>query len=142
MRVRVLFKRFDPTQPALRSGYPGDAGTDLLAAVGLTVGPGETARVATNLALALPEGYYGLVTGRSGLAAQGILVHQGTVDQGYRGRIDVVLTNLGQQPFAVAPGDRIAQLIVLAFAAPAFEEVDELPPSPRGAQGFGSSGLR
>lgn len=142
MTVRVLYKRLDPRQPALRQGYPGDAGTDLLAAVALALAPGETARVPTNLALALPPGYYGMITGRSGLAAQGILVHQGTVDQGYRGRVDVVMTNLGKQPCIIAPGDRIAQLVVLAFATPEFEEVDELPPSPRGDQGFGSSGLR
>lgn len=142
MKVRVLFQRFDPRQPALREGYPGDAGTDLLAAAALTLAAGQTARVPTNLAVALPPGYYGMVTGRSGLATQGVLVHQGTVDQGYRGRIDVVVTNLGAQPFAVAPGDRIAQLVVLAFATPEFEEVAELPPTSRGDQGFGSSGVR
>lgn len=141
MNVRVQYKRLDPGQPALRQGYPGDAGTDLLAGAALTLGPGETARVPTNLALALPPGYYGLVTGRSGLAAQGVLVHQGTVDQGYRGRVDVVMTNLRQESFAIAPGDRIAQLIVLAFATPDLEEVSELPPSQRADRGFGSTGV-
>jgi len=108
----------------------------------MVIEPGATARVPTNLALALPEGCYGLVAGRSGLNALGILTHIGTIDQGFRGQIQVAMTNLGQEAFVVKPGDRIAQLIILPLLFPTFVEVEELPPSERADRGWGSTGPR
>jgi dUTP pyrophosphatase len=123
----------------------GDAGFDLRCVEGFALAPGERAVVGTGVALALPEGTCGLVVPRSGLAARhGISVVNGPglIDPGYRGEIRVVLVNLGAEPYAGEPGDRIAQLLLVPFAAPETRVVDELPASAdgRGTGGFGSSG--
>ena len=138
--MEVRYKRFDRNLPGYLRAYPTDAGADLVAVEEITIQPGDTARVPTNLAVALPEGCYAVVSGRSGLNAQGILTHVGTVDQGFRGQISVAMTNLSSQPFLIRRGDRVAQLVVLPFVAPSFIEVGELPPSPRADRGWGSSG--
>jgi dUTP pyrophosphatase len=110
-----------------------------------TLAPGGRATLGTGVALALPPGVAGLVTPRSGLAADhGItcLNAPGLIDPEYRGEVRVVLHNTGAEPFEVAPGDRIAQLVLVAFHAPELRVVDALPDSPRGEAGFGSSGRR
>jgi dUTP pyrophosphatase len=123
--------------------YAGDAGLDLAAADGLTIGPGERAVVGTGLAVAIPEGYTGLVVPRSGLAARhgiGKVNSPGVIDAGYRGEVRVVLHNTDlQAPFTVEPGMRIAQLLVVPVPPVQLVEVDELPASERGERGFGSS---
>ena len=109
----------------------------------VTLGVGERALIPTGIAVAIPSGYAGLVTPRSGLAArQGLTVLNGPglVDSGYRGEIKVTLINLGSEPVTVARGDRIAQLVVVAVEAQELIPVAELPASPRGAGGFGSTG--
>jgi len=124
--------------------HPGDAGADLHAAVELTLLPGQRALVPTGVALAIPEGFVGLVHPRSGLAARhGITIVNapGTVDAGYRGEVLVNLVNLdASEPFTVRRGDRIAQLIVQQVAQADFVEVDSLPDSSRGDTGHGASG--
>jgi dUTP pyrophosphatase len=124
---------------------PHDAGYDLASIEAVTVAPGERRLVGTGVAVAIPPGLAGLVTPRSGLAAtHGIhpLNAPGLIDPNYRGEIKVALHNAGAEPFAVAVGDRIAQLLLVPVWTPALAVVDELPPSPddRGAAGFGSSG--
>jgi len=124
---------------------PGDAGYDLHAAEAFSLWPGERVTAPTGVAIALPPGIAGLVVPRSGLAAShGISVVNGPglIDPNYRGEIKVVLVNLGDSRFEAAPGDRIAQLLLVPFVGPAACVVDELPPSgdDRGANGFGSSG--
>jgi dUTP pyrophosphatase len=123
--------------------YAGDAGLDLAAADGLTIGPGERAVVGTGLAVAIPEGYTGLVVPRSGLAARhgiGKVNSPGVIDAGYRGEVRVVLHNTDlEAPFTVEPGMRIAQLLVVPVPPVRLVEVDELPASERGERGFGSS---
>jgi dUTP pyrophosphatase len=108
------------------------------------LGPGERATIGTGLAVAIPEGYAGFVQPRSGLAARhGITIVNapGLVDSGYRGEVMVVLLNTDrEQPFAVEPGMRIAQLVLLEVPAVGVEIVDELPESDRGSRGYGSSG--
>jgi dUTP pyrophosphatase len=99
--------------------------------------------VPTGIAVAVPDGYAGLVVPRSGIAARhgiGVVNGPGLVDAGYRGEINVILVNHGSEPFTINRGDRIAQLVVLPVAVQEFVEVDELPPSPRGDGGFGSTG--
>jgi dUTP pyrophosphatase len=122
----------------------GDAGADLHAAVELTLLPGQRALVPTGVALAIPEGFVGLVHPRSGLAARhGITIVNapGTVDAGYRGEVLVNLVNLdASEPFTVRRGDRIAQLVVQQVAQADFVEVDSLPDSSRGDTGHGASG--
>jgi deoxyuridine 5'-triphosphate nucleotidohydrolase len=134
------YRRSAPELPAYSRSHADDAGADLIAAEDKTLAPGESGRIATNLAVALPASHYGLVSGRSGLNSRGILCHVGTIDSGYRGFIAVALTNLSAEPFVVQRGDRIGQLVVLPFALPRFDEVAELPLSDRGEKGWGSSG--
>ena len=117
---------------------------DLRAAEDVTLAPGGRAVVGTGVAVAVPDGYAAFVHPRSGLAARhGItLVNApGTIDAGYRGEVRVVLLNTDPvDPFTVRRGDRIAQLVVQPVVRVRFEEVAELPDSPRGQGGFGSSG--
>ena len=126
--------------------HPGDAGADLVAAESLTIGPGERALVGTGVSIALPDGYAAFVVPRSGLAAKhGITIVNapGTVDAGYRGEIKVTLLNTDKsEPFEIAVGDRIAQLIVVPVAHAEFVRVERLPGSQRGEGGFGSTGVR
>ncbi len=125
--------------------HADDAGADLCAAEALIIAPGERALVSTGVAIALPEGYAAFVVPRSGLAAKrGITVlnSPGTVDAGYRGEIKVTLLNTDHsQPFEVAVGDRIAQMIVTPVSRAVFVPVSELSDSVRGTGGFGSTGV-
>ncbi|MDQ1576574.1 MAG: dUTP pyrophosphatase [Microbacteriaceae bacterium] len=131
-----------PIVPAY--AHPGDAGADLCAAQALTLEPGERATIGTGVSIALPEGHVGFVVPRSGLAARhGITIvnSPGTVDAGYRGEIRITILNTDRSmPYAVAVGDRIAQLIVMPVSRARFVPVDTLPESQRGDAGFGSTG--
>ena len=124
---------------------PGDAGYDLRCVSGFSLWPGERVTVPTGVAIALPPGVAGLVVPRSGLAARhglSVVNGPGLVDPNYRGELRVVLVNLGDARFEAAPGDRIAQLLLVPFVAPDLLVVNELPPATddRGENGFGSSG--
>ncbi len=121
------------------------AGVDLLAAVEapMEIGPGARRLVPTGISIALPPGYEAQVRPRSGLAlAHGVtlLNSPGTIDADYRGEVGVILVNLGEAPFLLRRGDRIAQLVVAPVARLAWRESESLPPSARGAGGFGSTG--
>jgi len=124
---------------------PGDAGADLRASEALVIPAGERRTVATGTAIALPDGYVGLVHPRSGLAAKhGITVLNapGTVDAGYRGEIKVTLLNTDlKSEFRIEIGDRIAQIVFQAVEKAKFIEVTSLPDSSRGEGGFGSTGV-
>jgi dUTP pyrophosphatase len=137
-------RRLDPDLPLPAYAHPGDAGADLRAAEEVVLPPGGRAVVRTGMAVAVPDGFAAFVHPRSGLAAgHGItLVNApGTIDAGYRGEVKVVLLNTDPaQPFKVSRGDRIAQLVVQPVARVCIVEVDELPPTPRGDGGFGSTG--
>ena len=126
--------------------HPGDAGADLVSTESLRLGPGERALVGTGVRIALPDGYVAFVVPRSGLAAKhGITIVNapGTVDAGYRGEIKVSLLNTdANEPYDIAAGDRIAQLIVMPVPRVRFLPVDELPDSSRGEGGFGSTGYQ
>ncbi|RYE31623.1 MAG: dUTP diphosphatase [Hyphomicrobiales bacterium] len=124
----------------------GAAGLDLRAAISenLSLAPGERALVPTGLAMQLPEGFEGQVRPRSGLAVKHgvtVLNAPGTVDSDYRGEVKVPLINLGQQPFAIARGDRIAQMVIAPVTRAVLAEVAELDATTRGAGGFGSTGV-
>ncbi len=121
------------------------AGLDLMAAVEADVllAPGARALIPTGLAIALPEGYEAQVRPRSGLAARDgvtVLNAPGTIDADYRGEVKVILVNLGDAPFTVARGMRIAQMIVAPVARLAWRETETLPETARGEGGFGSTG--
>jgi dUTP pyrophosphatase len=124
---------------------PGSAGLDLRAHLEepRTLQPGERTLIPTGLSLALPDGYEAQVRPRSGLALKhGITVlnSPGTVDADYRGDVGVILINLGHEPFEIAPGDRIAQLVVAAYAQVEWSLVETLPETERGSGGFGHTG--
>jgi dUTP pyrophosphatase len=121
------------------------AGVDLLAAVAadVIIAPGGRAMVPTGVAIALPPGYEAQVRPRSGLAAKSgvtILNSPGTIDADYRGEIAVILVNLGDAPFTVSRGLRIAQMVVAPVGRVQWQRVKELPETARGSGGFGSTG--
>jgi dUTP pyrophosphatase len=123
--------------------HPGDAGADLTAAEAVRIEPGQRVIVPTGVSVALPDGYAGFVVPRSGLAARhGITIVNtpGTLDSGYRGEIKVILLNTDAEPYEIAVGDRIAQLVIVPVVRARFIPVDALPDSTRGTGGFGSTG--
>ena len=122
---------------------PGAAGMDVLAAEDVTLAPGARHAVATGFSVAIPAGFEIQVRPRSGLALKhGLSVPNtpGTIDSDYRGELKVILINHGAEPFAVARGDRIAQLVLAPVTRAAWDEVAELDDTARGAGGFGSTG--
>jgi dUTP pyrophosphatase len=146
LRVKRLPHGADLPLPSYQSG--GAAGLDLMAAVAadapLTIGPGHRAIVPTGLAIALPTGSEGQVRPRSGLALRHgvtVLNSPGTIDADYRGEIQVILVNLGQEPFTVVRGMRIAQLIIGSAMQVTIREIPDLNETTRGVAGFGSTGL-
>ena len=147
---------FDPISIALQrlqhgEGLPlpayatdGAAGMDVVAAEDVTLAPGARHAVATGFAMAIPAGYEVQVRPRSGLALKhGVtcLNTPGTIDSDYRGEVKVILANLGDQPFTIGRGDRIAQLVPASVQRAAFEEVGSLDETVRGSGGFGSTGV-
>jgi dUTP pyrophosphatase len=142
--VNLPFRRLRERVELPAAAHPGDAGLDLRAADSAKVAPGERAIIPTGLAVAIPDGHAGLVLPRSGLASkQGLTLANapGLIDAGYRGEVIVAVVNLDREhAVTIEAGDRIAQLVVVALPSvtPAF--VEELPASPRGEGGFGSSG--
>ncbi|MEP0235019.1 dUTP diphosphatase [Roseibium sp.] len=147
MTVRLELKRLphgvDLPLPAYQSDLA--AGLDLLAAVDgpLMLSPGKRALVPTGLAMALPAGFEGQVRPRSGLAAKNgvtVLNTPGTIDADYRGEVKVILINLGDEPFTIERGARIAQLVVAPVLQADLIEVETLSETQRGTGGFGSTG--
>jgi dUTP pyrophosphatase len=142
--VTLRFARLTEEAREPTRAHDGDAGYDLYAVEALTLGPGERASVGTGIAVAIPDGWAGLVLPRSGLAARhGITIPNapGLIDAGYRGEVRVLLLNTdAHEPFEVAAGDRIAQLLLVRHEAPEVLEVESLDETVRGAGGFGSSG--
>jgi dUTP pyrophosphatase len=141
--IELPIRRLRPDAVVPERAYDGDAGLDLSACERIELAPGERAVVGTGLAVAIPAGYAGFVQPRSGLAARNgitIVNSPGLVDSGYRGEVMVILLNTGAAPFAVEPGMRIAQLVVLPAPAVAAVEYATLPETERGTRGHGSSG--
>jgi dUTP pyrophosphatase len=144
--LQILDHARDLPLPAYAT--PHSAGIDLLAAVGqgeeIVLRPMERALIPTGLAMALPEGFEAQIRPRSGLALKhGItcLNSPGTIDADYRGEIKIMLINLGGEPFVITRGMRIAQMVVAPYVQVTFAPTDTLPPTERGAGGFGSTGL-
>ena len=142
MILRV--RRLHPAARLPRRAHPGDAGLDLHAVEPAELAPGERAKVATGIAIELPEDHAGWVVPRSGLADRhgiGVVNAPGLIDAGYRGELAVVLINHDRsETFSVSVGMRIAQLVVSRVAVAEPLEVAELDGSARGSGGFGSTG--
>lgn len=123
--------------------HEGDAGMDLVSVEFVAIPPGGRHAVATGWAMAIPDGWVGLVHPRSGLALRrGLTVANapGTIDAGYRGEVKVLLVNLGDEHVKIEAGDRVAQLVLQRVGHADVEEVETLPGTARGAGGFGSTG--
>ena len=141
--MQLKVKRLNPAAILPSYARAGDAGLDLFAVKALSIAPGASALVPTGIAIELPPGTEGQVRPRSGLAlkhAITVLNTPGTVDEGYRGEVGVILINHGQTLFAVEAGMKIAQLVVTARIQVEVAEVAALQDSERGAGGFGSTG--
>jgi dUTP pyrophosphatase len=143
--MNILVKRLRPDAVLPTAGSAYAAGYDLRACMDapVVIPPHSTAMVGTGLAIAVPEGYFGAIFARSGLASkQGLRPANcvGVCDSDYRGEYIIALHNDGDTPQTVSPGDRIAQMVVLPCQSVDFEEAETLPDTARGAGGFGSTG--
>ena len=141
VRIRRLPHGHDLPLPAYATD--GAAGMDVVSAEDMTLSPGSRYAVATGFALAIPSGYEVQVRPRSGLALkQGITLPNtpGTIDSDYRGELKIIMINLGDEPFRIARGDRVAQLVLAPVTLAHWEEVDTLDETARGEGGFGSTG--
>jgi dUTP pyrophosphatase len=147
VRVQVRRLPHGADLPLPEPATAGSAGLDLRACLGeaLSIAPGKRALIPTGIAVALPQGYEAQVRPRSGLALRTgltLLNSPGTVDADYRGEVQVLVINLGDDPVVLERGDRIAQLVVQPVPRVEWEEVEALPVSVRGAGGFGHTGTR
>lgn len=142
--MKVLIKRLDPDLPLPSYSKPGDAGADLYSRIDIELSPGERKLIPTGIAIALPPGFAAFVHPRSGRAIKeglGMVNAPGTVDAAYRGELQVILINYdAKTPITIKRGERIAQLIIQKIEHAEFVELEELPGSPRGSDGFGSTG--
>lgn len=147
MTAPVCVKLLDPRAKLPAYGSADAAGADLyaLTAGPVTIAPGQTALIHTGLALAIPQGYVGLVYARSGLATrQGLAPANkvGVIDADYRGELMVALHNHSGEPRTVENGDRVAQLVIVPYLTAQFTPAEELDGTGRGSGGFGSTGSR
>lgn len=141
--VQVKIKQLHPGAKPPAYKTPGAAGMDLHSCEKLLIGVGDHAVVRTGIALAIPEGYVGLVCPRSGLAADfavTVLNSPGVIDDDYRGELKVILINHGRNEYRIAPGDRIAQLVIEPVFRAQLQVVQDLDDTDRGTGGFGSTG--
>ena len=140
--LRVRFKKLVPEAQMPTYSHIDDAGMDLFASKPATVWAYHKAIISKGIAMEIPEGYFGMVRPRSGLAVtKGITAtSSGVIDSGYRGEIKVLLHNLGTQRYDISIGDRIAQLLILPVLHAVLEETSELSTSTRGTKGHGSTG--
>jgi dUTP pyrophosphatase len=143
--MELPFKRLRPDATLPGYAKPGDAGLDLTSVVDVAVAPGERVLIPTGLAVAIPDGFAGLVLPRSGLASRrGLTLANapGLIDSGYRGEITCAMVNLDREaPVTIQRGDRIAQLVIVPAPTVAPTWTEELPESERGEGGFGSTGM-
>ena len=145
MNQSIRVKRLKPNAILPTYGSERAAGADLYACLDdqVTIAPGQTVFIPTGLAMEIPAGCAGLIYARSGIACKRDLAPAnkvGVIDSDYRGEFIVALHNHGQQHQTVAPGERIAQLVITPVLTPAYEEAQELSDTQRAAGGFGSTG--
>ncbi len=145
--MQICFKKLSGTAKMPTRGSDGAAGYDLYADLEApkTIMPGETVKINTNIAVAIPAGYFGGVYARSGLSIKRGLRPgncTGVIDEDYRGNVIVALHNDNIDPQDVQPGERIAQLIIQKYEEVEFIEAEELEDTTRGAGGFGSTGSK
>ena len=145
--TKILIKKLSKEVSLPKYKTDGSSGMDLAAniEVNININPGKTAIVPTGLSISIPKGFEVQIRPRSGLAAKqkiSVLNTPGTIDADYRGEIKVILINLGQEPFKVEKGLRIAQMVVCPVVQAQLKEVDDLSETERGKGGFGSTGTK
>tara|TARA_B100000470_G_C19699598_1_gene350264 strand:- start:215 stop:652 length:438 start_codon:yes stop_codon:yes gene_type:complete len=143
--IKVLVKKLNPKAELPKYKTEGSSGMDLMALIEnpITIKPQNSALIPTGLSIAIPEDTEVQIRPRSGLAAKSsvsVLNTPGTIDSDYRGEIKIILFNHGKEEFTVNNNDRIAQMILMPVLKAEFEEVEELPKTIRGSEGFGSTG--
>jgi dUTP pyrophosphatase len=140
MKLRI--KKLDKNARLPKYAHPNDAGMDLFSIEDKTLKPGERLVCGTGIALAISEGYVGLIWDKSGIAAKrGIKTMGGVIDSDYRGEVGVVLKNLSGEVYEIKRGEKIAQMLIQKVENPEIEEVDNLENTERDKDGFGSTGL-
>lgn len=141
--MKVLFKKLDDAAHLPDYAHATDAGCDLYALSDYALAPGQRVLVRTGIAMAIPEGYVGLIWDKSGVSAkQGLHRLGGVIDAGYRGEIQVIIVNLGSDGVKIEKGQKIAQMLFQKIEQAGFDEARELPEAARGTGGFGSTGLQ
>ena len=138
--MELKVKRIHPDARLPLYQHQGDAGLDLFSAVDDIVKAGEVKPIPTGIKVAVPEGHVALVWDKSGISLKGIHRLAGVVDSGYRGEVRVVLANLGNEPFVIEKGMKIAQLLIQPVTRVEVVETENLEETSRGENGFGSTG--
>lgn len=141
--MEIFIKKIHPDAIVPDYAHEGDAGFDLHVVEETLVAPGGVSILSTGLAVALPPGHELQIRLRSGAALRTPLIipnAPATVDAGYRGELGIIVRNVGNEPYTVEKGERLAQGVVAQVRRARFREVDTLPPSERGEKGYGSSG--
>jgi dUTP pyrophosphatase len=141
--MKLKVKKLHPDAIIPSYAHPGDAGLDLFSVEETSIAPGDSKMVKTGISIELPEGTEGQVRPRSGLALKHqitLLNSPGTIDEGYRGEVGIIIINHGREDFAVTKEMKLAQLLIKPVLRVEIEEIDELSDTARGAGGFGSTG--
>jgi len=143
--VKVLVKKLNSKAQLPKYKTSGSSGMDLMALIEnpIKIKPQESALIATGISIAIPEGTEVQIRPRSGLAAKfsiSVLNTPGTIDSDYRGEIKIILFNHGKEEFTINNNDRVAQMVLMPILKAEFEEVEDLPETLRGSEGFGSTG--
>ncbi len=143
--VKVLVKKLNSKAQLPKYKTSGSSGMDLMASIEnpIKIEPQESALIATGISIAIPEGTEVQIRPRSGLAAKfsiSVLNTPGTIDSDYRGEIKIILFNHGKEEFTINNNDRVAQMVLMPILKTEFEEVEDLPETLRGSEGFGSTG--
>jgi len=133
-------KKLHPSAKVPEFAYDGDAGLDLFAVEGISIGKGERVKVPTGVAVEIPSGFVGLIWDKTGISfKKGLKIVGGVVDSSYRGEIFALMANISDQPVEIMQGDKIAQMIIQPFEHPQIEVADELSETERGSKMLGSS---
>lgn len=140
--LEVKIKRLKPEAKMPSYAHPGDVGLDVYSLEDATILPGGHHRFYNGFALEFPEGYAAMVKDKGGISKAGLHTMGGVFDAGFRGEYNVHLVNLGDRPYAVEKGDKVAQLVILPVARAKLVEADELADSSRGSGQFGSTGKK
>lgn len=139
--IKVKFKKLDTNAIPFSYSREGDACMDMYSLADDIIYPRGTVIIPTGIAVEIPEGYEGIVRGRSGLTSKGIQAHLGTIDSAYRGDVGIIITNTSNTPFEVKAGMRLAQFTIKPVYKIQLIEVETLTNTERATAGFGSSGV-